>query len=379
MALERLLRTGKTFVIAEIGTAHRGDRQRALDLVDAAAEAGADCVKTQIVYADEIVHRKTGLVELPGGAVPLWDRFRELEADPQLFADMAEGCRRRGITFLASCFGPRSLKDLVDIGADAVKIASPELNHLPLLKMVRDAGLDLFLSTGVSTLGDIEAALVAVAPRPAALLHCVTAYPAPPEDYNLRLVGALATVFGRPVGVSDHSLDPVLIPTVAAALGAVCIEKHFTLERSGGGLDDPIALEPAAFRSMVESVRGAEGSRGAQEQGPVEATGRSGREETLQTLARQFGAERLESVLGDGVKRLAPSEAQNYGRSNRSILAAADIAPGEAIGPENAAILRSEKNLTPGLRPEHWDTIQGARTTKPIRDGEGIRWEKLLG
>ncbi|MFP4430821.1 MAG: N-acetylneuraminate synthase family protein, partial [Spirochaetaceae bacterium] len=244
MALERLLRTGRTFIIAEVGTAHRGDRSRALDLVDAAADAGADCVKTQIVYADEIVHRKTGLVELPGGAVPLWERFRELEAEPQLFADMAEGCRRRGITFLASCFGPRSLKELIALGAEAVKIASPELNHLPLLEAVRDAGLDVFFSTGVSTLGDIETALGAVAPQPAAILHCVTAYPAPPEEYNLRLVGALASIFGHPVGVSDHSLDPILIPTVAAALGAVCLEKHFTLERSGGGLDDPIALEP---------------------------------------------------------------------------------------------------------------------------------------
>ncbi len=369
MALERLLSTGRTFVIAEIGTAHRGDRRRALELVDAAAEAGADCVKTQIVYADEIVHRKTGLVELPGGAVPLWERFRELEADPALFSDMAERCRSRGVTFLASCFGPRSLQDLVDLGAEAVKIASPELNHLPLLKAVRDAGMDVLLSTGVSTLGDIETALEAIAPQPAALLHCVTAYPAPPEEYNLRLLDALATIFGRPVGVSDHSLDPILIPTVAAALGAVCIEKHFTLERAGGGLDDPIALEPAAFRGMVESVRGAEASRASE---PV------GRDETLATLARQFGPELLESVLGDGVKRLAPSEAENYGRSNRSILAAADIAPGEAIGPENAAILRSEKNLTPGLPPEHWDTIQGARAAKPISDGEGIQWEQLL-
>lgn len=366
MALERLLRTGKTFVIAEIGTAHRGDRQRALDLVDAAADSGADCVKTQVVYADEIVHRKTGLVELPGGATPLWDRFRELEVNPSLIGEMAEGCRRRGITFLASCFGSRSLQDLVDIGADAVKIASPELNHLPLLKMVRDAGLDLFLSTGVSTLSDIEAALGAVAPRPAVLLHCVTAYPAPPEEYNLRLMDSLRSVFGRPVGVSDHSLDPTLVPTMAAALGAICIEKHFTLERQGGGLDDPIALEPAAFRSMVESVRTAE------------ASGPAGGKETLRTLEMTFGAERMESILGDGVKRLAPSEAENYGRSNRSILATADIAPGEAIGPENAAILRSEKNLTPGLRPEYWETIQGAQAGSPIRDGEGIRWERLL-
>lgn len=363
MALERYLNSGRTFVIAEIGTAHQGDRPRALELIDAAADSGADCVKTQVVYADEIVHRKTGLVELPGGAVPLWERFRELEVDPQLFADMASRCKERGVLFLASCFGERSLADLRALGSKIVKIASPELNHYPLLETVRKAGLDVVLSTGVATLGDIDAALGRLQSVGIALMHCVTAYPAPPEDYNLLLLQTLPAVFGVAVGVSDHSLDPILVPATAAALGAACIEKHFSLERSGGGLDDPIALEPQEFREMVDAIREAESA---------------GRSEALGTLEKRYGSEQLKKVIGNGVKRLAPSEAANYGSTNRSILAVRDIQAGEPIGPQNAAILRSEKNLTPGLPPREWPVVLGARAAVPIQDGEGIRWEQLL-
>ncbi len=362
MALEGYLADDTVFVIAEIGTAHGGDLGKARELVDAAADAGADCVKTQIVYADELVHPHTGLVELPGGAVPLYERFRALEVKPRFYETLAQSCADRGVVFLTSCFGERSLGDLRRMGAEVVKIASPEINHTPLLHAVADAGLEALVSTGVSSLADIEGALSILGKERSAILHCVTAYPAPEADYNLRLIENLGRLFGVKVGVSDHSVDPIFVPTVAVAMGAVAIEKHVTLSRRDKGLDDAIALEPAAFADMVVAIREAQAQRP-----PVEA------------LAQRFGEDRLRRVLGDGVKRLAPSEAQNYGRSNRSIMAIRDIAPGEVIGPENAAILRSEKNLTPGLAPAHWDTIQGARATVRINDGEGIRWEQLLG
>ena len=372
MGLERYLPVNRATAIAEIGTSHGGDRGRARELVDAAADAGADCIKTQIVYADEVVHPKTGAVELPGGPVPLFDRFRELEVAPDFFAEIAEHCLSRGVAFLASCFGPRSLQVVSSIGLDTVKIASPELNHAPLLRLVREAGLAAILSTGVSTLSDIEraveitgAASVAGSARNAgsAIMHCVTAYPAPEEDYNLRVIGNLAAVFGVPVGVSDHSLDPELVPAAAVAVGARAVEKHFTLSRSGGGLDDRIALEPAQFSAMVSAIRAVEDRSAA---------------EALHELGSRFGKERVARILGGGVKRLARSEQSNYGRSNRSILATRDIAAGEPIGDDNAAALRSEKNLEPGLSPFHWDDINGARAALDIADGSGIRWEHLL-
>ncbi|MFP4566099.1 MAG: N-acetylneuraminate synthase family protein [Spirochaetaceae bacterium] len=378
MGVARYFAAGHVGVIAEIGTSHGGDRGRARELIDAAADAGADIVKTQVVYADEIVHPKTGAVELPGGAIPLFERFRELEVEPDFFADMARHCLDRGVAFLASCFGPRSLQVVGRIGVDTVKIASPELNHAPLLKLLRETGLAAILSTGVSTLADIERA-VETAGRPgdggnggnggnggsagSAIMHCVTAYPAPEEDYNLRVIGNLAAVIGVPVGVSDHSRHPELVPAAAVAVGARAVEKHFTLSRSGDGLDDPIALEPAEFSAMVRAIRRVE------HRPP---------EEALEELGSRFGEARVARILGDGVKRLAPSEQRNYGRSNRSILATRDIAAGEPIGDDNAAALRSEQNLEPGLSPFHWDDIRGARAARDIADGSGIRWEHLL-
>lgn len=351
------------FVIAEIGTSHGGDLPRARSLVDAAAEAGADCVKTQIVYADEIVHPRTGLVDLPGGPVPLYERFRSLEVKPEFFTEMAEHARSRGLSFLASVFGERSLDDLASLGADTVKIASPELNHAPLLHSVRDRGLKVILSTGVSMLSDVERGLEAAGRQQATLLHCVTAYPAPEEEYNLRVIPNLASVMGVPVGVSDHSIEPELVPAAATALGAPVIEKHLTLSRGDGGLDDPIALTPKGFAAMVAAVRHAE-TRPA--------------DETLAGLSDGYGDGRLEAVLGDGAKRLAASETPNYGRSNRSILATRDIAAGEPIGTHNAAILRSEKNLEPGLSPFLWEEILGVQAARPILDGSGIRFGDLF-
>jgi sialic acid synthase SpsE len=197
-----------------------------------------------------------------------------------------------------------------------------------------------------------------------ALLHCVTAYPAPESQYNLRLIPALRSAFEVPVGVSDHSLDPLLVPAAAAAVGACLVEKHLTLERSGGGLDDPIALEPAAFASMVHGLRA------------LEALG--GRQPALAWLAERFGRERVEQVLGDGVKCLAPAEAGFYATTRRSLHAVGDIAEGARLRPEDICIVRSERNLRPGLEPELFAAVAGCTARRRIPAGQGIRWEDLL-
>jgi len=347
--------------VAEAGSAHGGDLARGLELVDAAVEAGADAVKFQIIFADEIVHPRTGTIRLPGGEVPIYERFRQLERDEGFFARLKQAAERRGILFLASVFGPRSLELLRRLGAEAVKIASPELNHLPLLDLVAASGLPAILSTGVSTLGDIERALSRC--PGSALLHCVTAYPAPESQYNLRLIPALRAAFGVPVGVSDHSLDPVLVPAAAAALGACLVEKHLTLQRAGGGLDDPIALEPEAFASMVRGLRELE----ALEEGRA-----------MEWLAERFGPERLRQVLGDGIKRLAPAEAGFYATTRRSLHAVGDIEEGARLRPQDICIVRSERNLRPGLEPEHFAAVSRCAARRRIPAGQGIRWEDLI-
>jgi sialic acid synthase SpsE len=351
----------RCFIIAEAGTSHGGDLEHAFALIDAAARSGADCVKFQAVYADEILHPLTGFVELPTGRIPLYERFRELECDTGFYRRLAEHAAARGIVFLCTPFGLRSAAMLEELHVSAYKIASPELNHLPLIRAVAATGKPVFLSSGVSTLGDIERALEIVGER-SILMHCLTAYPAPEEEYNLRLIPNLAALLGVPVGLSDHSMDPVLVPAVAAALGARCLEKHLTLSRETSGLDDPIAVEPASFHAMVEAVRRAEAD---------------GKEEGLRRLAGVHGEARIRAVLGDGVKRLAPAERANYGRTNRSIHALTAIRRGETYGPHNTAILRTEKLLRPGLGPDVYEMLQGRRAARDVPAGEGVTWEDL--
>jgi sialic acid synthase SpsE len=363
-------------VIAELGTSHNADPARARALIDAAGEAGADCVKFQMVYADEILHPHTGEVALPGGKVRLYDRFKELETGPDFFAEMKAHAESRGLVFLCTPFGPRSAGELRSLNPGLVKIASPELNYTALVREIASWALPVLLSSGVSRLGDIEDALELLRPpastapvEPAGrgggnicLLHCVTAYPAPEADYNLRLLESLSAVFGLPAGLSDHSLDPELVPALGVSRGAAVVEKHFCLSREDPGLDDPIALPPPLFARMVRAVRRASAA---------------GPEETLAAYRRDRGAALVDQVLGSGIKVLAPSERENYTRTNRSIHALRDIGEGEIIGPGDFAVLRTEKNLRPGL-PPLWETkITGRKARNHIPSGQGIRFEDI--
>lgn len=364
------------FVIAEIGTAHGGDPTRGAELVAAAAEAGADCVKFQHVIAEEIIHPATGLVPLPGGFIPLYERFQRLQTSPAFLRMMMEEAEKRSVVFLCTPFGIQSARELHSLGVEAMKVASPELNHLPLLAELASYGLPTILSTGVSRLADIETAIGYFHDQSAtwsnryniagqlALLHCVTAYPAPEEDYNLRLLPLLSGIFGCAVGVSDHSMDPVLVPALSVAMGASIVEKHICLSRHGDGLDDPIALPPDAFALMVKAVR---------------AAAHAGTFKTLADYAENHGRTRVEAVLGTGAKHLAPSESANYERTTRSIHARRPILQGETFGEQNLAILRTEKVLRPGLPPAMMARLEGRLAARNVPDGEGIEWADLGG
>ncbi|MDR0601433.1 MAG: N-acetylneuraminate synthase family protein [Treponema sp.] len=353
----------KVLVIAELGTSHGGDPVKAGELIAAAAEAGAGCVKFQMVYADEILHPNTGMVKLPGGGVRLYDRFKKLETDPSFYARLKEEVEKRGLLFLCTPFGPRSARHLRELSPRMVKIASPELNYTNLLRETASWKIPVLLSSGVSRLGDMEEALEILDGVPSVcLLHCVTAYPAPETDYNLKVLGSLRAVFGLPVGISDHSLDPELVPALGTAMGAAVIEKHFCLSRDDPGLDDPIALTPPSFSRMVKAVREAS-ERGA--------------EKTIEMYCREQEKEIVETVLGDGVKRLAPSERANYGRTNRSLHALVDIGEGEELRPGSIGSLRTEKVLRPGLPPSWEGCVTGRKARRFIPAGEGIRFEDV--
>ena len=365
-------------IIAEIGTSHEGSIEKARALVDAAADSGTDTIKFQWVYADEILHPDTGYVKLPTGNIRLYDRFKQLECPPSFYKEMVDYVHSKGCKFCCSPFGLRSLKELLELKPDYVKIASPELNHFPMLKALAEyraqVGADkvpVILSSGVSKLEDIKNAVDIVGTDNVSLLHCITSYPAPENEYNLKVIATLASQFGIECGVSDHSLDPVLVPVLSVACGGTVIEKHITLSRETMGLDDPVALEPEQFALMVHTVH------------QTEATFRHygaelGMERTVEQLSEQFGKERVTAVLGDGVKRLAPAEEANYGRTNRSLHFMRDMKKGEVIGEKDVAVLRTEKVLTPGLTPDWLDKVIGATLARDVTSGAGVQTEDLL-
>lgn len=356
-------RRAGTYVIAEIGTGHLGDRSKAKELIRAAAESGAHCAKFQVVFADEIIHPLTGKLNLPGGRVRLYDKFKEVEQDKDFYRFCKQETEAAGMDFLASPFGLRSAQILEDLGSAWFKVASPELNHFPLLDLLRSFGKPVVLSSGVSRLEDIERAVEVFEGLPVSLLHCITAYPAPPEEYNLRVLQPLSVLFGCPVGISDHSMDPELVPVIGRAAGSVMVEKHFCLSRKDPGLDDPIALDPPLFSQMTRALT------------EIEDVPEAVREKAVR---ERYGDARVEAVMGTGRKVLAPSERANYERTNRSIHAVNALKAGHRLETRDLAILRTEKVLRPGLAPQFLETVLGRTLKRDIPAGEGLTWNDLL-
>ena len=349
-------------IIAEIGTGHNGSIQKAKELIAAAKESGADAVKFQIVYADEILHPDTGFVELPTGRIPLYERFKDLECSIDFYTELAHYTQQQGLLFSASAFGLRSADELRQLNPAFVKIASPELNHFPLLARAASFRLPVILSSGVSRLSDIERALdylntQGLPPDMRALLHCVTAYPAPETDYNTAVLQSLSALFNVPVGISDHSLDPAAIPIAGLLSGACILEKHICLSRTDAGLDDPVALEPAQFSRMTRIIR--------------QLTGLP--QDKLLAAAAEYGYSTafLQQIIGSGEKRLAPAEKNNYGKTNRSLHYLKDMAAGTVLHAEDIGILRTEKNLSAGEAPDMLHHFIGAVLQNAVKSGDG--------
>lgn len=353
-----------TLIIAEAGTAHGTSIETAKKLVDAAKRAKADCVKFQWVYAHEILHPNTGLVSLPTGNIPLYDVFQNLEVSSSFFKEIADYTRSQGLLFACSPFGDKSFNELLKIQPDIIKIASPELNHLRLLSTASCTNIPVILSSGVSLLKDIEKALSFFEHRlnTVSLLHCVTNYPAPEEDYNVSLLKNLRGIFGVTVGVSDHSKDPVLVPSLSVLYGGTIVEKHITLNPEGMNLDDPVALTEKQFLQMSESIRFAESS-------PQEA---------YETLIKTYGEQKVSSVIGDGRKRLAESERIHYTRTNRSLHYLRDLPKGHIITQADIAVLRTEKVLTPGEDPSFLSLFIGSKLQQKVTSGEGALLEHIV-
>lgn len=316
--VERLLQTRDVFVIAEAGSNWMGSDP--LALIDAAAEAGADAVKFQIFRGS------TTWAKIPEGVV-------EAEVDYELIPKWAAHCEKRGVEFMASYFSEEDFA-AVDPHVKRHKIASPELHHPRLLELAARSGKPTYLSTGLASVEEIEWAIGVfdrAGGRDLTLLQCTVAYPTPPESVHLRTLPMLAEQFGRPVGLSDHSLDPVVAPVGAVALGATVIEKHYTLDRGLKGPDHFYAVEPDELTRMVEAIRLVETMGGSREKGPL----------------LHF--------------------------AKRAIHATKQVRRGDLLKEgENVAVLRSGKQ-TPGIHARHLAQIEGNRATREIGVGEGIQ------
>jgi N-acetylneuraminate synthase/N,N'-diacetyllegionaminate synthase len=331
------------FVIAEAGVNHNGDVDRARALIDAAAGAGADAVKFQSFSADRLV--------TPAAAKAAYQRrttdpaesqaamLRALELSPDAQRALFAHARARGIVFMSSPFDPDSADLLAALPVPAFKLGSGEITNLPFLAYVAGKGLPVILSTGMSTLDEVVVAVDTIRGagcRALAVLHCVSDYPARPEDANLHAMATLAAALAAPVGFSDHT-PGIAVALAAVALGAAIVEKHLTLDRTLPGPDHAASLEPAELAALVAGVRA------------------------------------VEAALGDGVKAPRGAELANREVARRSLAAAVDIAAGEVIEAGMVTALRPGTGIPPGRLCD----VVGRRTRRAVAAHALLAWDDL--
>lgn len=326
---------GGVFVIAEAGVNHNGSTDRALALVEAAADAGADAVKFQTFQAGKVVARFAQKAEYQkratAGGETQYEMLKMLELSREAHVALMKRCGELGIKFLSTAFDPDGVRFLDSLGLPLVKVPSGEITDLPYLRAVNDCRKPVLLSTGMSTCDEVADALAVIADCPVTLLHCTTEYPCPADAVNLRAMLTMRDRFGLPVGYSDHTVGTE-IPIAAVALGATVIEKHFTLDRGLPGPDHRASLEPTELKAMVSAIR------------------------------------KVEVALGDGIKVPAPVEVKNIFAARKSIVAARDIRKGERLTAEALAAKRPGN----GISPMRWDEVVGTVAARDYKEDEPI-------
>ena len=327
-------------IIAEAGVNHNGDILLAKQMIDVASEAGADLVKFQTFNADRLVTKQAKKSKYQNAAIGNSETQHEmlsrLELSPQIHREIITYCDSRKIGFLSTGFDIENINFLLSLGMSQFKIPSGEITNLPFLRHIGQFGKPVILSTGMSTFGDIEAAIdilekAGTTRTLITVLHCTTEYPTPMDEVNLQAMQSIKAAFGVDVGYSDHSAG-IEVSIAAAALGASIIEKHFTLDKNLPGPDHKASLEPGELKAMILAVRN------------------------------------IEIAMGDGIKRLTKSEADNKTLVRKSLVASKAIKAGEFFTPENI----TTKRPGTGISPMNWDVIIGSKAARDFEVDELI-------
>lgn len=330
----------KTLIIAEAGVNHNGDIDIAKKLIDIAAEAGADLIKFQTFNANRLVTEgalKADYQILASDTTESQQTMlRKLELTEAMHHELINHCILREIKFFSTGFDIESIDMLANLGQELFKIPSGEITNLPYLRHIGQLEKNVILSTGMSSMNEIESAIHILeesgTPRSRiTVLHCTSAYPAPPLDVNLLAILSIRNKFGVKVGYSDHTLG-IEISLAAVALGATVIEKHFTLDRTLPGPDHKASLEPSELKQMIIGIR------------------------------------KIEQALGDGNKRVMPSEIGNQKIARKSIVAKLDIKAGQIFTEENL----TTKRPGAGVSPMDWNNIIGKKSSRNYQVDELI-------
>ncbi|MDR1638396.1 MAG: N-acetylneuraminate synthase [Clostridiales bacterium] len=326
------------YIIAEAGVNHNGNLALAKRLVDAAKESGADCVKFQTYKTESLISKFAEKAEYQKAATgsdeSQLDMLRSLELPYGAFRELKHYCESVDIDFLSTPFDLGSVNFLAELGMKLWKIPSGELTNLPYLTKVARQRLPVIMSTGMSTLEEVTAAMKVLRDNESgsiALLHCTTEYPAPFGSVNLKAMLTLKDEFRVPVGYSDHTTG-IAIPIAAVALGATFIEKHFTLDKKMSGPDHMASIEPRELKEMVESIRN------------------------------------VEAALGDGIKSPSLAELKNIPAARKSVVAARDIKKGETLTEGNLAVKRPGN----GISPMRFHDVLGRKAKRDFSEDELI-------
>lgn len=331
------------YIIAEMSANHAGSLERALELIHVAKDAGADCVKIQTYTADTMTidcHNEYFQIEKgTWEGENLYGLYQKAYTPWEWQEQLRDEAAKVGIDFLSTPFDPRSVDFLEDLGVHFYKIASFELVDIPLLEYVAAKNKPIIMSTGMGTLEEIQEAVDAIystGNRQLALMKCSSAYPAKPEEMNLRTMQDLKERFGVPVGLSDHSMGAFSAAT-AVAMGANLIEKHFCISRAVKNPDSSFSMEPQEFREMVEQVREVEKAMGSV----------------------QYGVSRQE---------------ESNACFRRSLFVVEDIAAGEVLTPEKIRSIRPAY----GLKPKHYQEVLGRTAKRALRRGTPLSFDDIV-